>query len=861
MHMSKKVKRLQTQFQPEHYQLELRPDKDALTFSGQVSIRGRKIGTPTKRLTFHQNGLKIISAKVIKHDKKEDKDLSVGRINNQNSLDEVRLHTKESVYPGTYTITLEFSGKITRTMHGIYPCFFKHNGKDKKLLVTQFESHHAREAFPCVDEPEAKATFDLKLIVPTGETALANTPIKHQTTKDGQQIIEFETSPKMSTYLLAFAAGEMHGVTGKAKDGTEVRSWASVAQSKNHLKYANDEAIKTLEFFVDYFQTPFPLKKLDQVALPDFEVLAMENWGLITYREVGLLSDPNNRSLSGEQLISLVIAHEISHQWFGNLVTMKWWNDLWLNESFASVMENLAPDALHPDWRQWEDFATSRVLSASQRDIYKDVQSVGVEVKHPDEIATLFDPAIVYAKGARLICMLREYIGEEAFRKGLKNYFKMHAYSNTERADLWKELSATSGKDINKLMTPWIEQSGQPLLSVSRQKDTLQFSQKRFLLDGEDNSLWPIPLLADKQLDKTLMTKQTMSLPYSNTETPVFNAGGNGHFIVCYEDEADRKKLEQRIVERSIDAIGRVNALNDMLLLVRAGNYPMTEILDLIRQCEREPRAAVWMMFMRALGQVQTLVDGDEAATKNLRVFKQQLSEYWYKELGWVDKPRDDPNTKHMRTTALALSIAGENQDAINHALKLFEKAGSIEKLPADQRSLIAGAAVRHGKSAMVKQLMEEYQSSSSQDVQNAINVALCSTKQPAVVKQLIDWGFSKTPGEGAIRPQDIGHWFAYLMRNYHARDLTWKWLTSSWPKLMELFDGGKYMEYFLWYSAGPLSTPEWQAKFKTFFEPKLKEPALKRNIRIGMSEIEVRVKWRQREEPSLKKYLENIKN
>ena len=855
--MPKKVTRLFEQFQPENYQLELRLDRDAMTFGGTVVVRGKKTGRPSQRLTFHQKELKITSAKIVKHDKKGDKELPIKRINNQNSLDEVRLHTDAMVYPGEYTVTMEFAGKITQPMNGIYPCLYKHDGKNKKLFATQFESHHAREAFPCIDEPEAKATFDLTLITPANETSLSNTSPKTQKTVDDKQITTFETTPKMSSYLLAFATGEMHGISGKTKDGIEVRSWATVAQPKGYLTYANNEAIKILEFFTDYFQTPFPLKKLDQVALPDFESLAMENWGLITYREVGLLADPKNRSLSGEQLITLVISHELSHQWFGNLVTMKWWDDLWLNESFASIMENIAPDHLHPDWHQWEDFATSRVLSASQRDIYKDVQSVSMEVSHPDEIMTLFDPAIVYAKGARLLTMLRDYIGEDAFRNGLKNYFKKYAYGNTSRDNLWHELSLVSGQDISEVMTPWIRQSGQPLLTVSRQKNILKLNQKRFLLDGEDNnSLWPIPLLADKELELGLITDKNLDLPYADKTMPVFNAEGSGHFIVCYKDRDARNNLKATVVDRLIDALGRINIVNDMLLLARAGEYPVTDILDFIKQCNKEPRAAVWSMFVRGLGQAQILIDGNETSEKQLRNYRQKLAAYWYDRLGWTDKSIDDPNTMHLRTTALALSISGENQSAIEHALQAFAKAGGIEKLPAEQRAMVAGAAVRFGPPGVIKQLMDEHHASNSSDIQESISTALCSTRKPEVAKRILTWALDK---DGAARPQDMGHWFAYLMRNTHSRELAWKWLTASWDDLTKLFSGGKYMEYFIWYSAGPLSTPEWETRFRNFFEPKLNEPSSKRNIQIAFSEIAARVEWRQREEKKLKEYLKKI--
>ncbi len=856
MDMSKKVTRLYEQFQPEHYDLTLDVDRTGMSFSGSVTIRGKKVGRPSQRLTLHQKDLKISQASAVKHDKNGEHPVNVTRINAQDSFDEIRLHSDDMIYPGDYSITMEFSGKINDQMHGIYPCYFRHEGTQKTILATQFESHHAREAFPCIDEPEAKATFDFTLITDEVDTALSNMPAIDSKVENGRQTVRFETSPKMSSYLLAFATGEMQSVEGKAADGTIVKSWATVAQPISHLNYANDEAIKVLDFFIDYFDTPFPLPKVDQVALPDFDSLAMENWGLITFREVGLLADPVNRSISSEQLITLVIAHELSHQWFGNLVTMKWWDDLWLNESFASIMENIAPDSLHPDWHQWEDFSTGRAISAAQRDIYKDVQSVSVEVTHPDEITTLFDPAIVYAKGARLLNMLYEYVGEDNVRAALKNYFEHHAYGNTTRDDLWKELSEVSGQDIEKLMTPWLRQSGMPLVRVSeRDGDTIKLSQQRFLLDGEDkDSIWPVPLLSEPTTEPMLLDKRTGTVTCSSSETPIFNIHGTGHYIVYYEDVAVRKALHARVVDRTLESTSRINVLNDMLLLSRSGESSIVEILEVIKQCSNEPRDAVWTMFNRALGNAHVLTDGDTATDQKLRAFKAELAQDWYKKLGWEDATDDDPNTKHLRSTVLALSIAGEVPDAVDTALKMYENAGSAEKLPAEQRAMVAGAAVRFGKPESVDNLMKEYAESQSSEVQESVIAALCSTRDPKVAEKIVAWGL--LPGTKAIRPQDIAHWFAYLMRNYHTREVAWKWVTENWDHLVEYLGGGKHLEYFIWYASGPLSTPEWQHQFVNFFEPKLKDPSSTRNIKIAFGEIEARVQWRKREEASIKKFF-----
>ncbi|MBI5357680.1 hypothetical protein HZB74_02425 [Candidatus Saccharibacteria bacterium] len=466
--MSKKVKRLYEGFKPENYDLEINLDKKNKSFTGKVKISGQKTGRPSKRITFHQKDLKFTNAKIIRHDKTDEQEIKVSRINTHNKLHEVRLHSDSLIYPGKYDVVIEFSGKITDIMVGLYPCYFESDGKKDWLIASQFESHHAREAFPCIDEPEAKATFNLTLITDKKDKVLSNTPVKKQAEiKSSKLKTEFETTPVMSSYLLAFVAGDIHCVEEKTKDGVIVRSWASAAQPKEFLNFANEEAIKILEFYIDYFQTPFPLKKLDQVALPDFEVGAMENWGLITYREAAMLADPKNRSISTEQHVAMVISHELSHQWFGNLVTMKWWDDLWLNESFASIVEHIALDNLHPDWHQWEAFTSYDVIVSSNRDVYLDVQPVSLDINHPDEIHTIFDGAIVYAKGARLLKMLFDYIGEDAMRKGLKNYFKKHAYKNTVRDDLWHELSEASGKDINQLMTPWLIKSGRIIVAYS----------------------------------------------------------------------------------------------------------------------------------------------------------------------------------------------------------------------------------------------------------------------------------------------------------------------------------------------------------------------------------------------------------
>ncbi|MCA9340722.1 MAG: aminopeptidase, partial [Candidatus Saccharibacteria bacterium] len=408
-------------------------------------------------------------------------------------------------------------------MHGIYPCYFEHDGVKKELIATQFESHYAREAFPCIDEPGAKARFNIQLTTKPDQTVLSNMPIDEQSVVEDKLVTRFKTTPRMSTYLVAFVVGELHRKTSRTTSGVEVNVWATPAQTAESLDFALDTAVKVIEFYDDYFGTAYPLPKSDHVALPDFTVGAMENWGLITYREIALLADPKIVSVSGRHYIATVIAHELAHQWFGNLVTMAWWNDLWLNESFATLMEYIAVDAIHPEWNIWLDFISNESIAALRRDSIQGVQSVQVDVNHPDEISTLFDGAIVYAKGARLLRMIQYYIGDESFRAGLKHYFGEHAYKNTVGNDLWVQLSDASGKDIAAIMNAWISQSGYPVVSVTRDGDSVTISQQQFFVGPHEPSekLWPIPLNAS--IDSAPNLFDTRSATFITNEPLHFN--------------------------------------------------------------------------------------------------------------------------------------------------------------------------------------------------------------------------------------------------------------------------------------------------------------------------------------------------
>jgi aminopeptidase N len=563
--MSKQVKRLFDQFDPDHYALELQPNPKTMKFTGKVTIAGKKKGRPSQRLTFHQKGLKITSATVTHKGKKETKEIVVDRINVHKSYDEVRLHTTDMLYAGDYKVTLEFSGKITTPMNGIYPCFFEHDGKQKKLIATQFESHHAREAFPCIDEPEAKATFDLTLVTPKGETVLANTPIKSETTKDSLTTTAFETTPKMSSYLLAFVFGDLKYKEAKTKGGTIVRTYAT-PDKVGFTDFALDVAVKCLDFYNDYFGQPYPLEKCDMVALPDFASGAMENWGCITYREQCMLVDPANTSVGTKQYVAMVVAHELAHQWFGNLVTMRWWTDLWLNEGFASWIEYLAVDHIFTELQMWTQFISDEQQVAFKLDALENTHPIEVPVHHPDEIRTIFD-TISYSKGSSVIHMLEHYLGRETFRDGLRLYLKKHAYGNTDTVDLWKSLEEASKKPVKKFMHAWTSLPGYPIVHASVKPKEVTISQQRFIVSSQKKQTaqhWPIPLLSTApELQDAVLSGESCSYDISASNGLLLNKQRSGFYRVVY-DSQHLAKLTKLVSSGGLDVLDRSGLLSDV---------------------------------------------------------------------------------------------------------------------------------------------------------------------------------------------------------------------------------------------------------------------------------------------------------
>lgn len=832
-----KVPRLLDTFTPNHYNLTLDLTRaEEKEFSGTVIISGDSTG---ESISLHSKGLTIQSATIDNHPA----DVSFGE------FDELRL-SQPNLKNGNHTIHINFSGTITDAMHGLYPCYFTHDGVKKQLFATQFESHHAREVFPCVDEPAAKAEYDLTLITRPGITVLGNMPVKSEEENGDSLTTTFEKTPRMSSYLLAFVIGELHKKTARTKSGVEVNVWATPAQNENTLDFALDIAARSIDFYDEYFGVKYPLPKSDHVALPDFSSGAMENWGLITYRESCLLADPELTPESSRRFIATVIAHELSHQWFGNLVTMNWWNDLWLNESFANMMEYVAIDTLHPEWRMWEDFATNEVTAALRRDSLDGVQSVQADINHPDEISTLFDPAIVYAKGGRLLVMVRKLIGEEAFRAGLKSYFEKFAYKNTVGNDLWQELESASGQPIVNLMNAWISQPSLPVVSVSNSHDAATLSQERFFI-GEhqpSDALWPIPLFANQPLDVKILNQKETTV---SIEKPLqLNCGLSAHFITKY-DESTREYLLKNITE--LPTLDKICILQDATILARAGFENSASLLPLALSLKTETNEKVFGMAAGALTELRKFVDDNDAARDSLKKISGEFARATFEELGWDEKSGESDDDRERRTTALSLMIYSEDEEVLNEAKTRFDN-NKLEDLPTEIRALIISANVRHFETPeMIEDLFAAYKNTPSNDLQNDIAIGLTSTKNPKTAEKIL----ANIKDSNIIRPQDASRWFVYLIRTRESRQIAWNWLKENWAWVEDTFGEDKSYDDFIRYAATALLTTDELDDFRQFFEPMENIPALTRTIKLGITEISARVELIERDKTDVLSVLQ----
>jgi len=803
------------QFVPEHYDLFLDLSRETKTFSGKVTITGQ---AHSDRISLHQKDLEIATVEVAG----QARPFTVDH-------DNEALHI-ELAEAGQVEVVIAFSGKITDNMTGIYPSYYTVDGVKKEVLSTQFESHFAREAFPCVDEPEAKATFDLSLRFDQaeGELALSNMPEIDVENRKETGIWKFKTTPRMSSYLLAFVAGDLQGVTAKTKNGTLVGVYSTKAHPQSNLDFSLDIAVRSIEFYEDYYGVKYPIPQSLHIALPDFSAGAMENWGLVTYREVYLVVDENSTFASRQQ-VALVVAHELAHQWFGNLVTMKWWDDLWLNESFANMMEYVCVDAIEPSWNIFEDFQTGGVPSALKRDATDGVQSVHVEVKHPDEINTLFDGAIVYAKGSRLMHMLRRWLGDADFAKGLHAYFEKHQYSNTIGRDLWDALGQASGRDVAAFMDSWLEQPGYPVLTVKVENDVLKISQKQFFIgEHEDkNRLWVVPLNSNwKGLPDTLETESIEIPGYAallaeNEGALRFNTENTAHYITDYQGDLLDAVLADLV---SLDNTSKLQIVQERRLLAEAGHISYADLLPVLDKLAKEESYLV----VSAVSQVI----------------------YNYDRLGFEAKDGESDEDELVRQLAVSMMIRSNDAEASQVASQIFAAhKENLAGLPAAIRSQVLINEMKHHETKDLLALyLDTYTHATDAVFKRQLAAALAYSTDADNIQTLI----ASWKDKFVVKPQDLSAWYNHFLSHQATQETAWSWARENWAWIKAALGGDMSFDSFVILPAHVFKTQQRLAEYKEFFEPQLSDLALSRNIGMGIKEIAARVDLINREKAAV---------
>ena len=830
-----------TQFVPEHYDLFLDLSRDTKTFSGKVTITGQ---AQSDRISLHQKDLEIASVEVAGQARPF-------TVDHENEA----LHI-ELAEAGQVDLVIAFSGKITDNMTGIYPSYYTVDGVKKEVLSTQFESHFAREAFPCVDEPEAKATFDLALRFDQaeGEVALSNMPETDVENRKETGIWKFETTPRMSSYLLAFVAGDLQGVTAKTKNGTLVGVYSTKAHPLSNLDFSLDIAVRSIEFYEDYYGVKYPIPQSLHIALPDFSAGAMENWGLVTYREVYLIVDENSTFASRQQ-VALVIAHELAHQWFGNLVTMKWWDDLWLNESFANMMEYVCVDAIEPTWNIFEDFQTGGVPGALKRDATDGVQSVHVEVKHPDEINTLFDGAIVYAKGSRLMHMLRRWLGDADFAKGLHAYFKKHQYGNTIGRDLWNALGQASGRDVAAFMDSWLEQPGYPVLTVKVENDVLKISQKQFFIgEHEDkNRLWVVPLNSNwKGLPDTLETESIeipgyAALLVENKGALRLNTENTAHYITDYQGDL----LEAVLAElETLDNTSKLQIVQERRLLAEAGHISYADLLPVLDKLANEESYLVVSAVSQVISALERFIDEGTETEKAFNTLVAKLARHNYDRLGFEAKDGESDEDELVRQLTISMMIRSNDAEASQVASQIFAAhKENLAGLPAAIRAQVLINEMKHHETKdLVATYMDLYTHATDAVFKRQLAGALAYSTDADNIQTLIGSWKDKF----VVKPQDLSSWYLQFLGHKATQETVWDWARENWDWIKAALGGDMSFDSFVIFPSHIFKTEERLAEYKEFFEPQLSDLALSRNIRMGIKDIAARVDLIKREKAAV---------
>jgi puromycin-sensitive aminopeptidase len=778
--------RLLTTVRPVRYAIKLTPDLINRTFAGEETV-SLEIHQPVREIVVNAAELQIRAVALSDAE---------GRVHRGNAvLDEAneraRLNFASELAVGTAELKLGFSGILNDKLHGFYRSVYKgSDGRDRPLASTQFESTDARRAFPCWDEPELKAVYQVTLVIHEHLTAISNARVMREIVLPGtgKKEVVFADTIKMSTYLVAFIVGEFESTDPVFVGKAPLRVWA-VPGKKRLANFAIDIGKASLEHFSAYYGIPYPGDKLDLIAIPDFASGAMENLGAITFRETALLVDAEKATRAELERVADVVAHENAHMWFGDLVTMRWWNGLWLNEAFATFMEMLAVDAWKPEWRRWDSFTISRA-AAMQVDGLRSTRPIEFPVEKPEEAAGMFD-VLTYEKGASVLRMLEQYLGDDAFRDGIRLYLQRHQYANAETSDLWNALEDSTRQPVRALMDTWIFQPGYPLISVAREGRSLVLSQQifRYIQDGTDlERRWHAPIflrvstqagLVERIL---LMTEREQRVDFpADIDWVVVNAGGHGFYRARYSGELGSALRGQ--FKNLLSPVERFSLVNDAWATTLGGMTPLTEYLDLIGLLGDEDDINVWSAVLGSCHHMARIVEEGQLAGLAARI--RALLGAAVERLGWTVKPGENELTSQLRGELIGtLGTIAEDDRTQSRARELF---AAYEKNPElVDRNLVpalVSIVAYTGGPAEYEKFVSKFKNAQTPQEETRYLFALANFRDQRLTDRTLELTLN-----GEVRTQNAPYLMRGILLNRYMRAKAWSFLKARWEDMLKQY-------------------------------------------------------------------------
>ncbi|HUS62695.1 MAG TPA: M1 family metallopeptidase [Acidimicrobiales bacterium] len=853
--------RLPTNVVPVHYEVTLSPDLETCTYGGEERVQ-IEVGEAVREIVLNSLDLDIHSAELIA----EDGRALAGTITLHPALERATIALDGEATPGSWTLHLAFSGHITDRLSGFYRSTFTDaDGNEQLIATTQFEATDARRAFPCWDEPEFKASFGIRLIVAEDLFAVSNGPeVEVDDLGNGRRQITFADTMKMSTYLVAFVVGPLVVTDTVDVDGIPLR--VACVPGKEHMTaFALEAGASALRFFAEWFAIPYPGEKLDMIALPDFAFGAMENLGCVTYRETALLVDTSIASRVELERIADVVCHEIAHMWFGDLVTMKWWNGIWLNEAFATFMEIMAVDDFKPGWERWVSFGVDKA-SAMLTDGLEATRPIEYPVVAPSDMEGMFD-VLTYQKGGSVLRMLEQYLGHEAFRDGIRHYLKKHEYANAETSDLWDAIEEATKEPVRKTMDSWIFQGGHPIVSASLSDDrtSVELSQQRFryLASPDDTTaLWHVPVLlriglqdGTEERTKVLLSDASTAVQLPGAATyVVVNDGGSGFYRVRYSSEM-LVSLTARYAD--LGTSERFNLVDDTWAAVLAGLSPVTDFLGLLNLLTDEADPNIWELVantplyhvygrLSALDLIERAVGSDGRPA--FQHYVQQLIRPAFDRLGWAPRSGETEHHTQLRGTLLkALGTVGADAEIRAQAAQEFDR-WIADRESVDPEVVIAAVTILawDGNEERYELYRKRMVEAATPQEELRLLLALASFPQRELVERTLQLGLTDE-----VRSQNTAFLFNALLANRSAGEQAWTFVKEHWDELVAKVPDNSHGRMLLGLPA--LVAPDLIADIKAFIEGH-PVPAGHKTVTQAVEQLAVNVGFSEREATNLSK-------